>query len=176
MPLTRQQKEAQVQAYEEELAAAPHVFLMDYKGITVPQVTELRDKVRETGGSYEVIRNRLALRVTEGKPIDDLREHFQGPTAAAFTKEDPVTLAKVLTDFAKGVPAIEFKAGLVEGRPVAGDEVLQIATLPSRPELIAKLLFLMQSPISGLARVLGAIPRQFVVVLDQIRQEKEKAS
>lgn len=174
MPLSRESKESLVESYQGGVAAAPNVFLVKYQGITVPQVTDLRTRVRESGGHYEVVKNRIVLRVIDGSALEGLKEHFEGPTAVAYNEDDPVALAKVLTDFAKEVPAIEFKAGLVDGQVVEAEEVKQIAKLPSREELIAKLLFLLQSPITGFVRVLAALPREFVTVLEQVRQEKEK--
>ena len=175
MPLTRQQKENLVQSYSDGLAKAPHVFLVDYKGVTVTEVSELRRKIREVGGQYEVVKNRLVLRAIGGEALDELKDDFQGPTAVAFCEEDPVGLAKAVTDFAKDVPAIELKGGILEGRPVAAEEVKEIAQMPSREELLTKLVFLLQSPISSFVRTLAALPRQFVVVLEQIRQQKESA-
>jgi len=176
MPLSRQQKEDLVEKYKQEIAGATHAFLLDYKGITVPQVTELRAKIRDTGGQYLVVKNTLALRAIEGGPMEQLKELFDGPVAVAYSQEDAVSLAKALTTMAKTVPAIQVRGGLVNGQTVAADQVKEIAELPSREELIAKLLFLLQSPITRLARVLAAVPREFVVVLDQIRQKKEGAA
>jgi large subunit ribosomal protein L10 len=173
MPLTASQKRALVTRYQEGLATAPHVFLMGYKGIDVPQVTELRDRVREAGGSYAVVKNRLALRALEEGALAGLKEHFRGPTAVAWSSEDAVALAKALTRVAKDIPALEFKAGLVDGAPIAGTQVAAIASLPSREELVAKLLFLLQSPISRLVRTLGALPRGLVTALDQIAKKKQ---
>lgn len=175
MPLTRQQKENLLEGYRKGLAKAPHVFLVDYKGVTVTQVSELRNKVREVGGRYEVVKNRLVLRAIEGEALEELGDQFQGPTAVAFSGDDPVGLAKAVTEFAKDVPAIEVKGGLVEGQSVAADEVKEIAQLPSREELLSKLVFLLQSPISNFVRTLAALPREFVVVLEQVRQKKESA-
>jgi large subunit ribosomal protein L10 len=175
MPLSRQQKEQLVESYQEGLAAAPHVFLISYKGISVPQVTELRRRIRDIGATYAVVKNRLVLRAIGGKAIEDLKGEFQGATAVAFSNDDPVSLAKTLTEFAKEVPALEFKTSLVEGRPVEAQEVEKIASLPSREALITKLVFLLQSPVTSFVRTLAALPRQFVVVLDQIRQQKEGA-
>ena len=174
MPLTRNEKEELVADYEKGLAAAPHAFLLGYKGITVPQVTALRDKVRQSGGEYAVVKNTLALRAIDGKALSALKEQFTGPTAVVYSGSDPVALAKALTDFAKDVPAIQFKGGLVEQRHVPADQIKEIAALPGREELIAKLLFLMQSPVVRFVRVLAAVPQQFVSVLDQVRKQKEE--
>lgn len=174
MPLSRADKEEMLSEYGQGLATAPHAFLLGYQGITVPQVTELRSRVRQSGGEYMVVKNTLALRAIDGQALSALKEHFVGPTAVVWSATDPVAVAKALTDFAKDVPVLKFKAGLVEGRPVPADQIKDIAQLPSREELIAKLLFLMQSPITRLARVLAAVPQQLVVVLDQVRKQKEE--
>jgi large subunit ribosomal protein L10 len=129
--------------------------------------------VRQKGGKYLVVKNTLALRAVEGGALKALEGHFSGPTAVVYG-DDPVALAKVLHDFIKDVPAYEFKVGLVDGQIVAGAQIKELATLPSREELIAKLLFLLQSPITRFVRVLAAVPQQFVGVLDQIRVQKEK--
>jgi large subunit ribosomal protein L10 len=176
MPLTKSDKEQLVSDYTNGLAEAPHAFLLSYQGITVPQVTTLRDKVRQSGGYYEVVKNTLALRAIDGKPLGDLKEHFVGPTAVVYSAKDPVALAKALTDFAKDVPAVQFKAGLVEKRTIAAGQIKDIAALPSRDELIAKLLFLLQSPIVRLARVLAAVPQSFVMVLDQIGKKRSEGA
>ena len=172
MPLSLEQKKGLVDRYREGVGSSPHVYLVDYKGISVPAVTELRQQVRALGGEYRVVKNRLMLRAIGGEALEVLSDHLTGPTAVVYG-EDPVALAKVLTDFAAGAKVLEFKAGLVEGKPVAGEEIKQIATLPSREALIAKLLFLLQSPVTRFASALAAIPRQLVVALDQVRQKKE---
>lgn len=176
MPLTRQEKTDLIEHYKEGMATAPHAFLVDYKGISVPQVTELRSRIRETGGQYLVVKNTLALRAIQGSPLEQLAAMFEGPVAVAFSHDDAVGLAKALSDSAKEMPALEVRGGLVNGQQVAGDQVKEIASLPSREELIAKLLFLLQSPVTRFVRVLAAVPREFVVVLEQIRQQKEGAS
>jgi large subunit ribosomal protein L10 len=173
MPLTRSAKEQLVAEYQQGLAAAPHAFILGFKGISVPQVTELRNRVRATGGEYLVVKNNLALRAIDSGALAALKEHFVGPTAVVYGESDPVALAKALTDFAKEVPVIQFKAGLVERRAVEAGQIKEIAQLPGRQELIAKLLYLLQSPITRLARVLAAVPQSLVVVLDQIGKQKE---
>ncbi len=173
MPLNREQKEALVTSYQEGLAKAPHVFLMDFTGITVPEVTDLRDRVRAGGSSYAVVKNRLARLAIKGGALEELADEFRGPIAAAYSADDAVGLAKTLTEFAKEVPALEFKAGLVEGQRVDAEQIREIAALPSREELLAKLLYLLQSPVTRFVRSLADIKRQFVSVVDQIRAAKE---
>ena len=174
MALTRAQKQELVDRYSSGLAQAPHAFLITYQGIKVNDVTELRARVRAAGGSYEVVKNTLALRAIEGKPLGALAATFTGPLAVVYTEGDAVAVAKTLTEFAKTVPVVVFRGGIVDGKPIAANEVEQIAKLPSREELIAKLLFLLQSPITRFARVLAAVPQSFVAVLDQIRQKMEE--
>ncbi len=174
MALTRNDKEQILADYEGGFAKAQHVFLVDYQGITVPQVTELRNRVRQGGGEYVVVKNTIALRAIDSQALEQLKDHFVGPTAAVFSLTDPVAVAKALTDYAKDVPAIKLKAGLVEGRAIGADQIKDIASLPSREALIAKLLYLLQSPVTRFARVLAAVPQSFVMVLDQVRIKKEE--
>lgn len=175
MPQTPSEKQETIDSYERGLASAPHAFLLGFQGIKVAQVTELRRRIREKGGHYEVVKNTLALRAIEGKALDTLKEHFVGPTAVVYVNGDPVAVAKALTDFRKEAPVIEFKAGLVEKRPIRADQIEDIAKLPSRTELISKLLYLLQSPISRLARTLAAVPQQLVIALDQVSKQKSEA-
>lgn len=173
MAVSRAKKSEVLGTYEKELADAPHAFVVGFRGIKVNQVTELRRRIRKAGGHYVVVKNTLARRVTTGKPLEQLKDHFVGPTAIAYSLSDPVAIAKVLTDFVKEAPVLEFKAGIVEGRPVAANQVTEIATMPGREELIAKLLFLMQSPISRFVRVLAAAgPGRLATVLDQVSKQK----
>jgi large subunit ribosomal protein L10 len=173
MPQTRDQKAELIAQYQQGLAAAPHAFVLGFQGIKVMQVTDLRRRIREKGGHYEVVKNTLALRAMEGKALEQLKEHFVGPTAVVYVKGDPVGVAKALTDFRKEAPVIEFKAALVENRPILAEQIDEIAKLPSRDALIAKLLFLLQSPVQRFVRCLNAIPQQMVIVLDQIAQKKQ---
>jgi len=175
MPFTREQKAELLDAYREGVAAAPNAFLINALGISVPDITELRNKVRDSGGSYVVVKNRIALRAIEGAALDGLRDKFVGPTAIAYG-DDPVTMAKVLADFSKTVPSFEFKGGVLEGELISAEQVSELATMPSRDELMAKLLYLMQSPVTRFVRTLAALPRDFVLVLEQIRQQKETTS
>jgi large subunit ribosomal protein L10 len=173
MAVSRQKKESLLEGYEQALASAPHVFVVGFRGINVNQVTELRRRIREKGGHYLVVKNTIALRAAAGTPLEQLREHFAGPTAVAFSLGDPVALAKVLTEFVKESPVLEFKAGLVEGQPIAANQVGDIASMPGRQELIAKLLFILQSPVTRFVRVLAAAgPQRLATVVDQIAKHR----
>ncbi len=176
MTLDRQTKEGLVERYSRTFAQTQNAFVLDYRGITVPEVTELRAKVREVGGHYEVVKNSLARLAIAKSDMAEMSEHFEGPTAIAYSEGDIVSLARVLRDFAKDVPALEFKGGVVEGVAVAPEEIAQIADLPSRDDLVAKLVFLLQSPIAGFVRSLGAIVPQFVRVLEEIRKKQDAQS
>jgi len=173
---TREQKATEVSELQEQIGKASNAFLIDFKGITVPQVTELRKQVRQSNSGYVVVKNTLALIALKDSPIIGMKEQFTGPTAIAFNSTDAVVLAKALTKFAKDVPAVRFKGALLNGQVVPASEIQNIANLPSREELVSKLLFLMQSPIRGLVTVLQANIRNLAVVIDQIAKQKETAA
>lgn len=173
MALDRDTKEQLIARYSEGFVNSENAFILGFRGISVPQADELRSKIRESGGGYQVVKNRLALIALKDSQMECLADQFQGPTAVAYSADDAVGLAKVLTEFTKDTPVLEFRAGLVDGVTVAASDIEAIAKLPSREELIAKLLFLLQSPITRTVRGLAAITQQFVSVLEQIRLAKE---
>ena len=174
--MNREEKAQAISELSEGVATATNAFVIDFKGITVPQVTELRKQVRETGSKYVVIKNTLALIAVKDAPLTKLSDHFTGMTAVAYNTTDPVALAKVLTKFAKDVPTVQFKGAILGGQAVPASEIQNIANLPSREELVSKLLFLLQSPIRGLATVLAANIRNLAVVIDQVRKQKEETA
>src|SRR5947208_9446986 len=120
---TREEKSQEVSELTEQIGKANNAFLIDFKGITVPQVTELRKQVRETKSGYVVVKNTLALIAPKDSPIVAMREQFTGPTAIAFNATDAVVLAKALTLFAKDVPAVRFTGAMLDGRVVAAEQV-----------------------------------------------------
>lgn len=170
--MNRDDKAQVISEFADSIGKATNAFLIEFKGITVPQVTELRKQVRETGSDYLVVKNTLALIAVKDSPLVQLREQFSGPTAVAFNTTDAVALAKTLTKFAKDVPAVTFKGAMLNGQIVPASEIQNIANLPSREELIAKLLYVMQHPIRGLVTVLQANIRNLAVVLDQVAKQK----
>lgn len=170
--MNRDEKAQAISEFTENIGQATNAFLISFKGITVPQVTELRKQVRETGSGYVVVKNTLALIGVKDSPLTALKDKFTGETAVAYNTTDAVALAKVLTKFAKDVPVVQFKGAMLGGQIVAAAEIQNIANLPSRDELIGKLLYLMQHPIRGLAVVLNGTIRNVAVVLDQIAKQK----
>jgi large subunit ribosomal protein L10 len=171
--MKRDEKAQAISEFSEGIGKATNAFLIEFKGITVPQVTELRKQVRDSGGQYVVVKNTLALIAVKDSPLVQLREQFTGPTAVAYNTTDAVALAKALTKFAKDVPAVTFKGAMLNGQIVPAGEIQNIANLPSREELVAKLLFMLQSPIRGLVTVLNANIRNIAVVINQIAKQKE---
>jgi large subunit ribosomal protein L10 len=175
MAVTRADKTASVEALEGMFKGADVAILLDYKGINVPQVTELRRELRKAKGSYKVVKNSLAKRALKGTTFESLSAHFEGTTAVAYTDTDPVALAKALTTFMKGVPALTIKAAVVQGQSLKAAEVAGLATMPGKPELYAKLLYLLQAPMVNLVSVLNAVPRDFMNVLVASEQKRKES-
>lgn len=153
-------KQPIVQEISENIKDAQSVVVVDYRGLTVAEDTQLRKALREAGVSYKVYKNTLVSRAVEGTEFESLREVLEGPSAFAISTTDATAPARVLAKFAKTAPALEIKAGVVEGNYFDAEGMKAIAAVPSREELLSKLLGSLQSPITNLARVLNQIAEQ----------------
>ena len=161
------EKRTQAEELRTKLATVSTVILSTFQGITVEQDTKLRRTVEAAGGHYQVLKNTVAERAMAGTPTEPLLKGLRGTNSIAYTETDPVALAKILTKVAKDVPAFQFRAGWVEGRVISIQEIGQLAQLPSKEELISKILFLLNSPAQRVAMVVQAVSRGLAVVTSE---------
>jgi len=163
----RSEKQADLDKLKSELAKVSTVILTTFQGITVDADTKLRRAVQAAGGKYKVVKNTLAERAGAGTPAENLLKNLSGTNSIAYTETDPVALAKALTKIAKDTPAFQFKAGVVEGRVISIAEIQSLASLPSKEELISKIMFLLNAPAQRIASAVNALPRNLAVTVSE---------
>jgi large subunit ribosomal protein L10 len=166
-------KEKDLEALKKDFEKAQNIFVTSFEKLTVQQDFELRKTVRDAGGNYKVVKNNLAEKASQGTPAEDLMSKLVGMTSLAYTSKDPVALAKALTAYAKTNPAFTFKAGMVQGRAIDVKSIQELASLPPRDEILAKVLFLIQASAQRLVTSLSGVGRNLAVVVDQAVKENK---
>jgi large subunit ribosomal protein L10 len=163
----KSEKQKDLDNLKTELAKVSTVILTTFQGITVEDDTKLRRAVQAAGGKYQVVKNTLAELAGSGTPAEGMLKNLKGTNSIAYTQTDPVALAKALTKVAKDVPAFQFKSGVVEGRVISIAEIKQLADMPSKEELISKIMFLLNAPAQRIAMALNALPRNLAVTVSE---------
>jgi large subunit ribosomal protein L10 len=170
---TKLQKEKEIEVLHKEFEEAPNALLVGFQGIKVADDERLRRELRQANLSYRVVKNTLAIRAAKGTAMEQVSSNFEGATAVALSKNDPVTMAKLLTKWAKASPVFSFKAAVVEGRAIDVKDIESLSNLPSKEELISKIMFVLNSGAQRLASATAGVARNLTVVVDQVRAQKE---
>ncbi len=171
---TRERKKADLSALTDHFKNSKSAMVLSFTKLNVEKDQQFRNELRETGATYKVVKNTLARLAVKDTPFENATEHFNGVTSVAWTDNEPVGLSKVIAKYTKEYKDIfEFKTGIVEGRIVDINEINSIASLPSKDELIAKLLYLLNAPAQRLATVLNAVPRDLAMVVRQVSERPD---
>ena len=170
-------KKKEIDSLRQDLERSKNLFVTGYEKLRVQQDFELRKVVRGVGGSYRVVKNNLAELASEGTPAGQVLKDLRGMTSVAYTTNDPVALAKALTTYAKSNPSFTFKAGIVEGRVIDIKAIHDLANMPSKEEIFARLLYLINAPAQRLATAINAVGRNLAAVVDQgVKENKFQAA
>jgi large subunit ribosomal protein L10 len=175
MKMNRAKKDEVVEQLIARLEQSPNLYLTDFTGLAVKPMTDLRRRLREAGVGYAVVKNSLVLRAFASASVKGLEDVVSGPTAVVFAGEEPVTAAKLLAQFKKDHEQLTLKAGLVEGRRLEAEEIIRLATLPSRQELLGQLAGAMQAPLQGFVGALSGLLQQFVGAVEALRAQRAGA-
>jgi large subunit ribosomal protein L10 len=172
----KEDKNKEVDALRQDLAQLKNLFVTGYEKMRVSQDFELRKVIRGVGAKYRVVKNNLAEKASEGTASEQVLKGLRGMTSVAYTNNDPVALAKALTAYAKTNPSFTFKAGIVEGRAIDIKAINDLAAMPPKEEIFAKLLYMINAPAQQLVTALGAVGRNLAVVVDQgVKENKFQA-
>ncbi len=173
--MIREEKEALVMDLHEKLKKAKAAILTDFVGLNVAEMTALRRKLKNSAVEYKVVKNTLLRRASQDTEMQRILDHVIGPTAIAITYDDPLVLAKILTEFSKEQPSLRIKAGIVTGSIMTAEDIKFLATLPSKDVLIAKLIYIMRSVPTRFVYALKSPLNQIVMILESIKKEKSKS-
>lgn len=176
MKKTRQEKEQMVAEITDKLSRSEGAILVDYRGLDVAQISELRRQMRDSGVDFKVVKNTLTSIAAHNAGIEGLDQYLEGPIGIAFGYDDPVLPAKLLNDFAKVNEDLEFRAGLLGDSVIGEEKVKELAKLPSREEMLGRVAGTFQAPIAGFASTCQGVIRKFVYAVEAVRKEKEEAS
>ncbi|HTA15895.1 MAG TPA: 50S ribosomal protein L10 [Solirubrobacteraceae bacterium] len=171
--MNREQKAATIEALATEIDSSEAVFAVDYRGISVSQVAELRSKLRDADATFRVVKNSLTERAADQVGAESLKTLLSGPTALTFVRGDAAMAAKAIADQARATQLLPFKGGLMDGDVLDADQIRAISRLPSREVLYGQLVGIVASPVSGLVRTLSALVSGLAVALGQVREKKE---
>ena len=174
--MNRTEKQSAIDALSAKLAGAHSIYVTDYAGLNVHNVTELRRRLRRAGVEYLVVKNTLARRALQSSRIAGLDAHFAGPTALALTATDAAAAAKVLTDFAKEFQKPAVRAAVVDGREVTPEQVKRLAQLPPREVLLGQLAGALQAPLAGFVGALTGLLSTFVGAVEALRTQRDNAA
>ena len=174
--MNREEKVAEVAELSGKFADAKIAIVADYKGLTVPVLQELRHNLRRNDAEFRVAKNTLLIRAVEETKHKDLQEHFVGTTAVTVSYGDPVTPAKILTDFGKDHPELKIRSASLDGSILSADDITALSKLPSKEVLLGQMLSVMNAVPTGLVRVLSGVPRTFLYALQAINEQKEQAA
>ncbi len=173
MAVTKAKKAEQIQKLNNELQKASSMIVGTFSKLTVAQDYELRKTVRSAGGRYQVVKNTLAKRASEGTKVAEALQGLKGVSSVAYTEGDPVALAKAISKYVAENPEFSFKSGILDGRVISVNEIKALATMPSKEEIYSKLLFLMNAPAQRLVTVMSAVGRDLAVVINQGVEKKK---
>jgi large subunit ribosomal protein L10 len=171
--MDRDEKKKRAEELHGDLMNARGIVLSGFQGITVAQDFDLRKKIIDSGARYEVVKNSLIERAAKGTTVEPIAQKLAGTTSIAITQADPVVLAKALTEYAKENPILVFKSGVVEGRVVSLADLIAIATLPPKEQVLSKVLFLFNSPAQRVASTLSGVARNLAFVIQEAVKEKK---
>lgn len=168
-------KASKIDELKETISQSCVAIATDYRGFTVDEITRLRRGLQENGAEYTVVKNTLTRIAVQDTDYEGLQEFLKGPTALVLGSEDPVSPAKTLSEFIKKAKKGSIKGGMLEGKVLNESDVKDLASLPSKDELYAKMLGSINSPATGIAMCINAVARDMVICIDQIRKQKEEA-